>query len=101
MAGVSRGQVAVWLAFADHERLTVGGAVLVGPAGAAVGRRGARHRSELRVPGLVEGGGGAVTDGVAAPGDAPDGEMIITYALPVTTTAALLASSASPSVIGG
>jgi hypothetical protein len=46
--------------------------------------------------------GAVITDGVAAPDNAPYGEMIITYTLPVnqaaTTTA--LSSSANPSVVG-
>src|SRR4029450_12887600 len=43
---------------ADHERLGMPGTVGVEPAGAAVARRPARHRTDLRVPALVEGGGG-------------------------------------------
>lgn len=41
-----------------------------------------------------------VTDGVAAPDDAPNGEVIISYSLPVTTTVTALSSSANPSVAG-
>src|SRR5262249_29132339 len=40
---------------ADHERLDIEGSVEVGPAGAAVARRPARHRGGVGDPGWVEG----------------------------------------------
>jgi len=46
--------------------------------------------------------GAVITDGVAAPDNAPNGEVIITYTVPVTATATTtaLSSSANPSVVG-
>ena len=44
--------------------------------------------------------GAVITDGVAAPDNAPDGEVIITYTLPVTATTTAVTSSANPSVVG-
>src|SRR6516164_3421731 len=41
----------------DHERLAGAAAVVVGPAGAAVPGRGARHRVDRSVSARVEGGG--------------------------------------------
>src|SRR5262249_40942732 len=42
---------------ADHEHLEPAGAVCVSPARAAVARRGARHRTDVGILALVEGGG--------------------------------------------
>ena len=46
--------------------------------------------------------GAVITDGVAAPDNAPNGEAVITYTVPVTATATTtaLSSSANPSVAG-
>jgi hypothetical protein len=44
--------------------------------------------------------GAVITDGVAAPGNVPNGEVIITYTVPVTATATAVTSSATPSVVG-
>ena len=42
----------------------------------------------------------AITDGVAAPDDAPNGEVIITYQVPTATTTTTVASSVNPSAAG-
>jgi hypothetical protein len=44
--------------------------------------------------------GAVITDGVAAPDNVPNGEVIITYTVPVTATATAVTSSANPSVVG-
>src|SRR5258708_11283933 len=49
---------------ADDERVVKRRAVHVPPAGAAVARRTARHRADLRIVALVEGGGAGNLDGV-------------------------------------
>src|SRR5690349_11135917 len=48
----------------DHERLLMAGAVGIGPAGAAVARRRARHRTGPCLTALVEGGGAGHLDGL-------------------------------------
>src|SRR6185312_14056684 len=55
---------------AGHERLLAAGAVGVEPAGGAVARHGARHRTGRRGPALVEGGAARNLPG-GAPGTVP------------------------------
>jgi hypothetical protein len=47
------------------------------------------------------GGRGTISDGVAAPDDAPNGEVIIRYTVPAMATTTTLGSSANPSVVDG
>src|SRR5262249_44131337 len=62
-AGHLDGRVPGAAGLAGRERLEVAGAVPVGPARAAVARRGARHRGGEGVSALVEGGGAGHLDG--------------------------------------
>jgi hypothetical protein len=73
-----------------------GGGGFAGGACAISGSGGGGGGASYTVP-----PGGTIIDGVAAPDDAPNGEVIITYTQPLTVTATTLTSSANPSMAGG
>src|SRR5262249_828388 len=62
-AGHLDGRVPGAVHLAGDERLVAAGAVGVATACGAVARRRARHRTDLRAPALVEGGGAGPLDG--------------------------------------